>query len=455
MEAIYKPLPPQLYREFKSLLGSAGQAPRLLEILRSLDPIQRTRLLQGEDTEHMLYCLDLLDSSEVAFVLKNFPVEVLRMILPELETQKMSSYIDHLKSDDAADMLVHLSYDQIGSIIAKIRDESKSNHILDLLQYEEDVAGGLMQKEFISVKGDWNIRQCITEIRKNADKVGKIFSVFAVDNHGNLKGAVGINELILSDEDTLVSQISAEIPVSVDVFARDQEVARIMQEYDLEVIPVINSRGRLLGRITIDDVLDVITMEAKEDQERMSGITSHLGSPDTVWGLSRTRLPWLIVGMMGGMVAAKIGEFFSMKIEFQAGIAFFIPLIMATAGNVGVQTSTLLVQMLDRQPLGTAPRIRGQLARSLLVSVVNGVILSALSWLAIVALLDNQQLAMIVGISLLAIVILSTLTGTLAPMIFSTFKINPALASGPFITTTNDILALFFYFLIASLIPQG
>ena len=305
-----------------------------------------------------------------------------------------------------------------------------------------------MAKELIKARENWTVRRCIDEIRIQAEKVEKIYSVYVVDEQDHLKGRVSLKRIVLANDDKKVSEILEDNIISVGTFEEEQEVANIMQKYDLEAIPVVNIRGKLVGRITIDDILDVITESAEEERQLMSGVTSDVEEDDSVWMISKARLPWLIIGMTGGLLAAQIADYYSVTLSVIARLSLFIPLIMATGGNVGVQSSAIVMQSLAAKT-GFSETLANRLLKMLYVALVNGSILGLLVFGAIMLLFRDQLLAVTASIALLNVVLLSSFMGTVTPLLLNHFGINPAIASGPFITTANDLLGLTVYFSIA------
>ena len=412
------------------------------------------------------------NSNESKYVLDNIDLETSSKIISELDDDTRENFLkiysskeiaDVLKvidSDDGADILLDLSADKREDVLVNIDDKEKSKNLKDLIRYDEEVAGGLMAKELVKCNIDWKINQCIALIRKQAKKVSQIYSVYVTDSKGKLKGKVSLKDIILSNDNSRVKDIYDDFVVSVDAHMNQEDVAQIMQKYDLTVLPVVNKKNKLIGRITIDDVVDVITESAEEERQIMSGITSDVEEDDSIFKLSNARLPWLVIGIFGGLFGAFLLGSFESK-YFEGGevfisLSFFIPLIMATAGNVGIQSSSIVIQTLS-SPSSFEISIAQRLIRVILVSILNGIVLSLLVYGGLL-LFDNfnfldfkiySKTAKIVSVSLFSIVIVSSLLGTITPIILDKLKFNPALASGPFITTSNDLMALAIYFIVA------
>ena len=421
------------------------------------------------DVAELLY---EFNSFESKYVLDNIGLETSSKIISELDDDTRENFLkiyssneiaDVLKiidSDDGADILLDLSFEVREEVLINIDDKIKSKNLRDLIKYDDEVAGGLMAKELVKCNIDWKIKQCIDLIRKQAKNVSQIYSVYVTDSKGTLMGKVSLKDIIISKDNSKVKDIYDDFVVSVDANMNQEEVAQIMQKYDLTVLPVVNKRKKLIGRITIDDVVDVITESAEEERQIMSGITTDVEEDDSIWKLSNARLPWLIIGILGGLFGAFfLGSFESNYFEENEvfiSLSFFIPLIMATAGNVGIQSSSIVIQTLST-PSPFEISVAERLTKVILVSVLNGIVLSILVYSGLMLFdylnfLDFEifsKTAKIVSVSLFSIVLVSSLLGTLTPIVLNKLKFNPALASGPFITTTNDLMALAIYFIVA------
>ena len=375
-------------------------------------------------------------------------------------SNEIADVLKIIDSDDGADILLDLSSEVREEVLINIDDKIKSKNLRDLIKYDDEVAGGLMAKELVKCNIDWKIKQCIDLIRKQAKNVSQIYSVYVTDSKGTLMGKVSLKDIIISKDNSKVKDIYDDFVVSVDANMNQEEVAQIMQKYDLTVLPVVNKRKKLIGRITIDDVVDVITESAEEERQIMSGITTDVEEDDSIWKLSNARLPWLVIGILGGLFGAFfLGSFESNYFEENEvfiSLSFFIPLIMATAGNVGIQSSSIVIQTLST-PSPFEISVAERLTKVILVSILNGIVLSILVYSGLMLFdylnfLDFEifsKTAKIVSVSLFSIVLVSSLLGTLTPIVLNKLKFNPALASGPFITTTNDLMALAIYFIVA------
>ncbi|MGB5930391.1 MAG: magnesium transporter, partial [Cyclobacteriaceae bacterium] len=299
---------------------------------------------------------------------------------------------------------------------------------------------------------NWTVVQTIEEIRRQAENVEKLYSIYVVDDRDRLIGRIGVKKIILANDNTRIADLYEPEIASVETYMDEEEVAQIMRKYDLDAVPVVNVQGKLVGRITIDDIVDVITELAEQERQIMAGISEDVEEADSVWMLSRARLPWLIIGMAGGLLGAQFIGLFEKDIQIIPAMAFFIPLITATGGNVGIQSSSIVVQSLANPSLfGTG--IGKRILKVLTVAILNGLVLGLIVLLAVKLIMaEDIRLALVVSIALFSVVLLASFMGTVTPLILNKVGINPALASGPFITTANDLLGLAVYFLVAHLL---
>ncbi len=407
-------------------------------------------ILEEFDAIDSKYVLKLLPDEVSAEIIKDLDEDIREDFLEEFSPEEIAVYLELLETDNGADILNELPIKKREEAIASINNEEKVNNLLDLLRYEEHCAGGLMAKELVKANLDWSVIQCIEEIRRQAENVSKIYSVYVVDDKDTLLGRVSLKNLLLSKTSEKVKNIYDDDIVYVQTYMEEEEIASIMQKYDLEVLPVINVQGKLVGRITVDDIIDVITEQAEQERQIMAGIAEDVEEDDNIWLLSRARLPWLIIGLLGGIIGAKLIGGFEEVLSKVIAVASFIPLIIATGGNVGIQSSALVVQSLaSRLPFkdGLLQRI----TKVFLVAIINGLVLALLVFIFIYFTSD-LKLGFVVSVALFSVVILASLLGTLIPLLLDKFGFNPALASGPFITTTIDLIGLLVYFMVAQLL---
>lgn len=443
----------ELTKEFVDRFQVALDERDVAFIRQTLDGVKAadiSALLYEFNSEESKYVLDLLTPEIHAEIINDLDADTRTNYLKIYQTQEITTLINYLNSDDAADILNELPVKEREEVLAGLDVELRAQ-VIDLLRYEENVAGGLMAKELIKVRIDWTVVQCIDEVRKQAENVDKFYVVYVVNEQDKLLGRVSLKDLVISDARKKVSDIYEEDVVSVETYLSELEVADIMRKYDLESVPVVNVQGKLVGRITIDDVVDVITEQAEEERQLMSGISEDIEEDDSVWKNTRARLPWLLIGIVGGILSARFIGVFEEELARITAIAFFIPLIQATGGNVGIQSSSLVVQTLAN-PGFIDEGLWKRLTKVFLVALLNGLCLSVVVFAANYLLGDNDRLSFIVSVALFAVVVFASFIGTITPLILNKLGFNPALASGPFITTTNDLLGLAIYFLTIHLL---
>ncbi|HYG03461.1 MAG TPA: magnesium transporter [Chryseosolibacter sp.] len=414
------------------------------DTLAGVQPADITALLYEFDPAESKYALALLSFEVQAEIINDLESDTRRKFLKIYEPTELAHLLNQLASDDTADILHELPIKKREEVLSFL-DPVLQTQVTELLRYEENVAGGLMEKELIKASVNWTVVQCVDEIRKQAENVSRFYTVYVVDADDKLLGKVPLGDLIISDARTIVADIYDEEIISVQTFQEDTEVAEVMRKYDLESVPVVNVHNQLVGRITIDDIVDVITEHAEEERQLMTGISEDVEEHDSVWMNTRARLPWLLIGIIGGLVNAKFMGFFEAELTTVTAIAFFIPLIQATGGNVGIQSSSLIVQSLANPGYVNEGSWK-RFVKIFSVALLNALVLSALVLVANTFLFGGYSLSLIVSIALFSVVVFASFVGTLTPLILDRMGFNPALAAGPFITTINDLLGLTIYF---------
>ncbi len=371
-------------------------------------------------------------------------------LLEGLTTSELVALLDHLDTDDAADVLADVDEARAESVLTQLED---AHDVEALLRYDEDTAGGLMGTELVSVPHTATIAEATEAVRANPDAVDPIYAVYVVDAQARLVGSVPLTDLLLSQADTRVADVMDDDVLTVGADVDQEEVARIMERYDLVALPVVSAAGRLLGRITIDDVVDVIREEAEEDLQRAVGIRGDEELSTSVFKVSRGRLPWLAVGMAGAFVSGLVIQGFEGALARAIVLATFIPLVTATGGNAAIQSAAIAVQGLTSGDLRLRDGLK-RLGKEMLVALVNGVVLGIAIGAVVVSMGqgDPARLALTVGLTLLAVIVIATTNGALVPFLLQRAGIDPASAMGPFVTTLNDIVGLSVYFAIATLI---
>ncbi len=444
----------ELSNEFRERFQQAVREQDIAFIQQALEgvkPADISTLLYELDTNDSKYVLDLLSTEIKAEIINDLDEDIREKFLRSFDSVEISQIVNHLDSDDAVDILNELPIKEREEVLAGLDNAEKEANILDLLRYEDDVAGGLMAKELVKANVNWTVVQCIEEIRRQAENIQKLYSVYVVDDNDKLLGRVSLKKIILADDKTIISDIYDEDHIAVETYMSEEEVAQIMSKYDLEAVPVVNVQGKLLGRITIDDIVDVITEQAEEERQIMSGIAGDVEEDDSIWDLTKARLPWLIVGVIGGFISAKFIGVFEQELLRITAIAFFIPLIQATGGNVGIQSSSIVVQSLANPSVflgGMAKR----LLKVFLVAIINGLVLSLMVFGFNLITGGEMNLSIVVSLALFFVVLIASFLGTITPLLLNKIGFNPALASGPFITTTNDLLGLGIYFYVVHLL---
>lgn len=423
---------------------------QLKSLMQNLHIADIAEILKELSLTNAQFLFELINEKKSAEILVELDDTLREDLLEGLSPKEIAKeVIEKLESDDAADVIGELSERKQEEVLSHIENEDYASNISDLLSYPEDTAGGLMAKELIKVNENWNTLQCLREMRKQAEYVKQVHTIYVVDNNDILLGSMSLRKLLLTETNTPIKKIIKTDIISVNATEDDESVANIMNKYDLVVLPVVDKKNQLIGRITIDDVMDVIKEEAEKDYQMASGISEDVESSDSVWTLTRARLPWLLIGMIGGILGAEVIGIFNLEENLE--LALFIPLIAAMGGNVGVQSAAIVVQGLANDSL-KMENIFHKLIKELGVGLLNGIICGFIILLLTFTMGYNLKLSITVSISLLSVIIFAALFGTFVPLTLEKYKIDPALATGPFITTVNDVLGLFIYLIIGQAI---
>ncbi|MEZ0006253.1 magnesium transporter [Flavobacterium sp. 28YEA47A] len=424
---------------------------QLEALLNDMHHADIAEILDELDFDEATYIFKILDSEKTAEILLELEDDLRENILSRLSPKEIAEELDELDTDDAADIIAELSTDIKNEVISELIDVEHAKDIVDLLRYDEDTAGGLMGKELVKVNENWNVLTCVKEMRIQAENVSRVHSIYVVDDENRLKGRLSLKDLLTTSTKTPISEVYIPKVDYVRVDTEDVEVARIMQKYDLEAIPVVDELGRLVGRITIDDIVDVIKDEADKDYQLAAGISQDVEADDSILELTKARLPWLVLALLGGFVSVRVLGLFEGAMTDHGNLFFFTPLIAAMAGNVGVQSSAIIVQGLANNTLSGS--LFSRLIKEISLSLLNGVILASILFLGSHFLLNVELIiGVIVTSALISVIIIASLIGTFVPLLLNKFGIDPALATGPFITTSNDICGILIYFSIAKLI---
>ncbi|OQX98977.1 MAG: magnesium transporter [Bacteroidetes bacterium 4572_128] len=405
--------------------------------------------LNIDEAKFLYLLLDKEKASDVLIELEEDDRERFLKVLPSDLIAKQ--FINEMDSDDAADIIGELPEKKQEEVLSHIEDFSLAGDIVDLLNYDENSAGGLMAKELIAVNENWSLLYSLKEMRKQAEKIDELFYVYVVNDDNILNGTLSLKRLLLAQSAKLISEIVNYKVISVKTDTSSEEVANIMKKYDLVALPVLDGIGRLVGRITIDDVIDVIKEEAEKDYQMISGISEDVEPNDSVFLLTRARLPWLLIGMIGGIFGAEAMSNYKNDLAENASLALFIPLIAAMAGNVGVQSSSIVVQGLANQTIYLGSTFK-KVMKEIAVALSNGLICSSLIFIYNLIFSDSFALTLTVSISLFIVILFASTFGTFVPMALNRLKIDPAVATGPFITTVNDIIGLIIYLTIGRIL---
>ncbi len=429
---------------------------KIIPLLDGLHAADLAEILDGLDFEDALYVIRLLESDVTADIIAELDDDLKEKILENLSAKEIAEEVEELETDDAADIIADLPEDKKVEVISHIDDKDHAKDIVELLRYDEDTAGGLMGKEYIKVNENWNVLRSVAEMRKQAEEMDKVHTIYVVDDHDRLEGRLSLKKLLTTSTKTPIKEVYNDKIHFVNVNDSADEVARVMQKYDLFVIPVVDEMGVLVGQITIDDVVDYIKEEAEKDYQMAAGISEDVEANDNLMQQMRARLPWLIVALVGGFISVIVLSGFGNAMNKYGTLFFFTPLIAATAGNVGVQSSAIVVQGLANGTLNGS--IWKRLLKEVSLSLVNGIILAVILLLIGKFLLDHiltgfdMKMGITVAISLVTVILMASLIGTFIPLFLHKRGIDPAVATGPFITTSNDIFGIYVFFTIAKLI---
>ncbi len=442
-----------------AVLLESGQRAMVINLISDLHPADLAQLIAHLPIQEARQLFAWLPVEQGGDILPELDTSIRNPLLEEMNPEAVSAMLDELDTDDATDIVADLPFETAEQIVPLLEAADDVRH---LLGYDEESAGGIMGREYVSAKGHWTIAEVIEEVRRMAETMDQVYVVYIVDEAEQLEGFVTLRQLLLARADTRVDEMMRTDLVSVPVDMDQEEVARIMERYDLVALPVVDSERRLVGRITIDDVVDVIREEAEEDIQLMSGVTGGEEPTDSVLRITRGRLPWLLVGLVGAGLSGFVIGGFESALEEAVILAAFIPIMMATAGNVGIQSSSIIVQGLASGDVWTTDVIK-RLWKETRVALINGIALAIVLGAAVLALPFASShiaevihspvlLALTTSLSLLGVIIIATVIGTTVPLFLHRGGIDPAIATGPFITTSNDIIGLTVYFLIATFI---
>jgi len=419
-------------------------------LLNDLHHADIAEIFDELEINEAIYIFKILDSEITAEILTELEDDVREKILHGLSAKEIAEELDELDTDDAADIIAELSQSKKEEVILELEDLEHAKDIVDLLRYNEDEAGGLMGKELVKVNENWNVLTCVKEMRSQAEHVTRVHSIYVVDDENRLKGRLSLKDLLTTSTKTMISDVYIKKVDYVKVNTPNVEVARIMQKYDLEAIPVVDEMGRLVGRVTIDDIVDVIKEEADKDYQMAAGITQDVEAGDSVLEMIKARLPWLLIGMVIELIASLVLKNNETSVQQYSTLIIFVPLLSATAGNIGVQASAIVVQGLANGSLKEFSK--NYLTKEITVAMISGTIISCFLFLYHSLMYQQYLVGLAIAISIIVVILFAAILGTVVPLILHKNKIDPAIATGPFITTTNDVFGIMIYFGIARMI---
>lgn len=418
--------------------------------LEDMHPADIVELYRDLDLDQAEYINRLLDPDKAADVLMELDEDDRRKLLEHMPPEDIAKqYIDHLETDEAVDLMQELDEDQRDEVLSHIDDVEQAGDIIDLLKYDEDTAGGLMGTEMIVVNENWSMPECIKQMRMQAEDMDEIYNVYVIDNDNRLKGVLPLKKLITHPSVSKIKHVMETDPIAVKADTPVDDVALDFEKYDLVAMPVVDGIGRLVGRITVDDIMDQVRESSERDYQLASGISGDIDADDSVFAQVKARIPWLLIGIASGILASLILGNFETQLATVTALALFIPIIGGTGGNVGVQASAIVVQGLANGTLDIKNFAR-QLGKEVVIGLLNATIMALVIFTYnLIMLPDNFAVTISVAVSLFAVVMFATILGTAVPLTLEKLNINPALATGPFIQISNDIVGLILYVYIA------
>ncbi len=437
-------------------IADTGNASEAQELLKDLHHADIAELFQELDVAQAEFFLKLLDDELAAEVLMELDEDYRKKLLVNMPNEDIAKqFIEHLDTDDAVDLIQELDEEARDEVISHIDDVEQAGDIIDLLKYDDDTAGGLMGTEMIVVNENWSMPECVKQMRAQAEDMDEIYNVYVVDNDNRLRGVFPLKKMITHPSVSKIKHVMQKEPISVKTDTPIEDVALDFEKYDLVAMPVVDSIGRLVGRITVDDVMDQVREQSEREYQLASGLSTDVETDDSMFAQTKARLPWLLIGMVGGLANSVILGNFEAGFATNPAMALFIPLIGGTGGNVGIQSSAIVVQGLANGSLDIKNSSK-QIFKEIGVALINACMISLLVFVYNCFRLDPLNVTtMAVSISLFAVVIFASIFGTFVPLTLEKFKIDPALATGPFISITNDIIGMLVYMTVSYLLMSA
>lgn len=446
-----KEFTPDYIQHIKSIVQTQDKELAKHE-LEDLHPADVAELFQELEIEEAEFLIGLLDADVAADVLMEMDEEDRKEYLASLSKETIATqFLEHLDTDDAVDLIQELDEKDREEVLSHINDVEQAGDIIDLLKYDDDTAGGLMGTEMIIVNENWSMPECVKQMRAQAEDMDEIYNVYVVDDDNRLKGVFPLKKMITHPSVSKIKHVMQDDPISVKTDTPIADVALDFEKYDLVAMPVVDSIGRLVGRITVDDIMDSVREQSERDYQLASGLSGDVDADDSIFAQVKARIPWLLIGIFSGIVASMILSGFENQLAAVTALALFIPIIGGTGGNVGVQSSAIVVQGLANGSLDIK-EFASQLGKEVLIGLLNACILAGVVLIYnLIMLPDNLAVTLAVAVSLFTVVMFATLLGTIVPLTLEKLHINPALATGPFIQISNDIVGLIIYVHIAKL----
>jgi len=445
----------EITKDFIEILSEkikVQNAKAVKEMLEGLHPADIAELFDELSTKEQSFVIDLLENETSADILLELEEDDRKKILHTFSAKEIANeVINEMDTDDAVDIINELSDRRKNEVIAQIEDKEQAKEIVELLRYDEDTAGGLMGKEMIKVNKDWSVITSIKQMRKQAEELEEVFSIYVVDDDDVLLGTLSLKKFLTTSANTKVEDVYNDKIQYVNIDMSDLEVAKVIEKYDLYEVPVVDELKRLVGVITVDDVIDVIREDAEEDYQLAAGITQNVDSDDSIWKLTKARLPWLLIGMLGGLGAAGIMNVFQESMKNYLILLSFVPLIQSSAGNVGIQSSAIVVQGLANGNIKGS--LFSGLGKEFLLGLLNGIGIAVFVFLISHFVFHAPYLVSAsICVALITVIVNAAIIGSAIPLLLHSRGLDPAVSTGPFITTSNDILGILIYFSIAKLI---
>lgn len=426
------------------VLLESNQPDFVRNILVDMHAADISELMERLDSDNRNKLFQLLPSDVASEVLTETEDALRENILEELDPERIAKLVTEMESDDAVDVVSDLSPDRATEVLSQIEEEY-SEEIQGLLHYPEDSAGGIMATEYVAINARDTVAEGIEELRRNRDEVGDIYQFYVIDDDRVLVGIVSLKEMLLADPNVAIRDVMNEQVYPIGSDTDQEEVAQIFAKYNLVSAPVVDAEHRLIGRITIDDVVDVINEETDEDIAKIAGISEEEILEESVFKVARARLPWLIVAFFGEILSAFIMDFYSVTIQLMVASAFFIPVVMAMGGSTGQQSGFIVVRGLATGEI-TPRDLRRRLAREARTALISGFVIASLIFGTVFLWQQDYHFAGVLAMTLMIIIMNASLFGAIIPFIFKKFNVDPALASGPLVATFNDVIGLLIYF---------